>query len=353
MVAARRASAAALCALALAGCGNAIESVTLGPWEAAGQARAPVDTSTFARYAVTDVRPGDGREVTPGDLVRVRVTRAGVEPNGAPRDLPVVTGWLWTGDEGRYEDYPEYFGNAGSRALRAMLVGRRVGGAFDIGLDSLHPERGLLVMPRHGLIQPLSVWRGAQYESEDVAGMTQGRVRITARVEIEEACPGGLYRRTAHLTQWGWALAPGSGRDYPMSRAGELHWGAVYGDCPAPTGPVWMPHGPNRPAGMEGGNLYSPLATMQAKHPPAQHPGDWWEPGTRMPAPPRDLPPWPPRDAAAPAAATTPAGDRTAGAAFAADEGITRPEDCPARSPDFTAGCRAQVARQGGATPPP
>jgi hypothetical protein len=62
-------------------------------------------------------------------------------------------------------------------------------------------------------------------------------------IEILEACPGRLLRRTAELRQWGPVMRFFDSYN-PTSRTGTLGWTALEGDCGEPRGKVRFELGP-------------------------------------------------------------------------------------------------------------
>ncbi|MEP7347447.1 MAG: hypothetical protein ABI877_19410, partial [Gemmatimonadaceae bacterium] len=107
------------------------------------------------------------------------------------------------------------------------------------------------------------------------SGNSGGKPWTSSKIEILNACKGTLYKRTTTVTQWGYLFVPGS--DYPMSRRGELYWGGLKGDCPAPVGTVWFMSCPNHGAAMVGGNAYNSLSSFESEHPAWRFPEDYWD----------------------------------------------------------------------------
>lgn len=90
-----------------------------------------------------------------------------------------------------------------------------------------------------------------------------------------ETCPARLYQRTSIVTQWGYVLLPGTGKDYPMSRRGELYWGGLRVDCPGRTQALWFQSGPGVGMGMRGGNATEIEASFASGHRRLLHQDDW------------------------------------------------------------------------------
>ena len=81
----------------LAGCGNASQHLSMGPWEEVGQAQSPI-AGEQSVFEVTTLVPGDGPVVRPGDLVKAKVTVTTVDNQGRTRDpSPPHVIWVWTG----------------------------------------------------------------------------------------------------------------------------------------------------------------------------------------------------------------------------------------------------------------
>ncbi len=232
-----------LALLVLAGCGNAYESLSIGPWREAGVALPPV-SEPKANLIVTQIAPGTGRIVAPGDLVRIRVapkngrlTSFEVNYLNLPATYDV---WLWTGREPPTANYSEFmsWGSLGSARLRASLIGKALHERLEI---TLHPETQTVVdIPLNGFtVQHFSVLQQSENPWPEVH-LERGK---QVEIEILDACPGRLYRRSATLRQVGYI--PGMfGSNFDTFRTDTLHWSALEGDCGGATNSVRLEIGP-------------------------------------------------------------------------------------------------------------
>jgi hypothetical protein len=262
----RYALAAGLCAVALtSGCDNAVEHLAVEEWREVGAATAP---SSDARYTVTTLAPGGGREVAPGDLVQLRVVTA----NGSERDAVV-----WTGAAA---DVPPVLGADG---LRAALIGRRVGERFTIDVDEAAKEVAWL--PLYGAMSNLD-YQGLSFAYVDdgvrIRARDWPRVDIAtaagepgaAELEVLDACAASLRHRTATLRQWGYVVELSAARLAPR-RAGTLHW--LTFDATCAEGARRLQVGPlyDERRSLPGQGLYGWEGSYVALRPPERFPAEW------------------------------------------------------------------------------
>jgi hypothetical protein len=73
-------------AAVLAGCGNAVEHLSLGEWQEVGLREPPLATS--GSFLVTTTVPGEGTVVSAGDLVKARVVVTTVDMFGRTKYNP-------------------------------------------------------------------------------------------------------------------------------------------------------------------------------------------------------------------------------------------------------------------------
>jgi hypothetical protein len=264
----RFALAAGLCALALtSGCDNAVEHLAVEEWREVGTATAP---RTDARYLITTLAPGGGREVLPGDLVRLRV----VTSNGGEREVVV-----WTGSRTVADALPVL----GADGLRAALVGRRVGERFTIGTAQAAQEVSWL--PMHGAMSTLDFPGLSSAFAEDgvrLRAREWPRVDLSStdsepsdvQIEVLDACAARLLQRTATLRQWGYVVELSAERVAPR-RSGTLHWLKFDAACAEGTrrlqvGPLY-----DQRASSRGQGLYGWEGSYVALRPPERFSEEW------------------------------------------------------------------------------
>jgi len=281
----------------LAGCGNAIDDLKVGDWQAVGSPQSP-EPRLRGSAVLTPITLGTGPAVQPGDLVKLKITvfrratpmvrnknRVWVENTAEPiklSDVPVV--WLWVGREPGKRDYEnlESWGNLGSARVRQALIGRAVGDRFTLeesadaeGFMDI-PLRGFSIMglTSHSIGDQQNQWPSLKIAERAVKVKDRpGKGAAFAEVEILDVCHGRLYQRTAEMTQWG--IVPNWGEmNYNISRKGTLRWSAVEGECPSSRervrfeiGPLYFSQG--RPA------LYNWQGSYQQKRPPTKFPHEY------------------------------------------------------------------------------
>jgi hypothetical protein len=333
----RRATIAA--ALLLAACGNFREHVEIGTWEHIDTQSIPRDT--FPGVRLTVVANGNDREIAEGDLVQMRVVRYAGSGGDAPFVRDTLTLWIWTGWQGRYEEWGEEFGDLGDPSIRRALIGIKIGSELRIDDDTSARFRHTSVVPRYGILPVTSWWRVGGQERTTLAGGYGGDARWWSEATLLQSCPGTLFRRTTVITQWGYVWGPGT--SYPPSRRGELYAGGLLGRCAPPTGTIWLTSGMHYASGMHGGNAYNAFYTMQSVHPASRFPEDWWDPAKGVPAIiPKDVLEPPPTPVASEVEQR--GNSRTEGAERAMNEGFTDPKQCRG-TPEFVAGCTAAIMR--------
>jgi hypothetical protein len=220
------ACAAVACAsLLLQGCGNLYEHLAEGEWQEAGRNESPTPPSR-GDFVVSTLEQGSGATVRAGDLVyaRVRVVRPSVAPH--PGEPVVFNAWLWSGaspsDDLTLPDR-DTWADLGSPALRATLVGKRVGDRYSVVLEEAAETSGQ-VIPLYGLLDSWrSEPRNSLYPSLEID-------RRPAELEILDTCPARLLRRTATLRQWG-PMIRFFDSYYPTRRVGVLGWTALEAEC--------------------------------------------------------------------------------------------------------------------------
>jgi hypothetical protein len=269
--------------LALGGCGNAYEHITVGEWQEVGKAEPPIPVAKGG-LVVTILTEGIGPTASPGDLVKARV-RTITSPNAQ-----IV--WIWTGREpgpGNWQQLAadrELFGDLGLGRTRLAFIGRRLNEQFEIQLEpgAQHgdefPLRGIIddrlarlntavklggrwVAPREWPALPLAG-----------GGMGEG----AAQIEIINICKARLFRRTATLDQRGAVWSTGDA-GYPTVRKGTLGWTAIDAQCPEPDGHVRFQAGPFYAGG--GASDRTRLANWSGSYvrlrPPEKYPEEWAE----------------------------------------------------------------------------
>jgi hypothetical protein len=243
--------------VALAGCGNAYEQLSMGRWREVGEAQLPIAKESGA-FVVTTSVPGEGPVVRAGDLVKARVAVTTVDMFGSTKNNPEPQEvWVWTGREPQVT--PEQFladvysfGTLGSARARIALIGRHLHEQFEIHLQPW-ADTAARNLPLRGIIDdPLSrLAVAAQIKGQLAAPLEWPALSLrsqtggspSARAEILEICSARLYRRTATMTQLGVILASGDVR-YGSWRKGTLGWTAIDAQCPAPDGRVRFQAGP-------------------------------------------------------------------------------------------------------------
>ncbi len=242
-----------LAAAALAGCGNAYEQISVGPWQEVGTRQLPELFTN--QFAVETTQPGTGRTVNAGDLVeaRLQMISSGAREQASLPDTSSRIMWLWVGREPKADtsegrQHAE-FGMLGSPNLRAAFVGRRLHEKFTL---KLWPGQRLRAwVPAHAFLVYLSqqpqiisnsVEFSALWPDINLDGLMQSPGAI-AEVEVLQACEATLSHRTAYLQQWGAIFGWGDFRP-PSVRAGTLGWSKIDARCPPPDGDVTLQVGP-------------------------------------------------------------------------------------------------------------
>jgi hypothetical protein len=354
--------------LLLAGCDNAIVSVTDSGWKPLAMNTAQL--STDPKFPTTPIAQGNGAVIKGGDLVKLRLPSGQVRQDGTAvyRDA-----WYWTGT------LPEAYSHYGATwptELGALLVGRRVGDQFllepqDDGPYSPHVT--LTGMPRPQTNRKgFGVVSAFEESSSDWSLYTLRK----STFEILAACPVELSVRKGEMTQWGYILNM-FGMHYPTSRRGTLYWSAIDADCPAPDGRVRFMIGPIYVSATSGNDqeayrnetLYNFYDAYSSKRPRRSYPdeyqhiviGDKW---IRQEAPNMHTvdvavplvhaspPPGFGRyvEAAPAKSPDEPRNAKVEGYVWAMDNNIETAEECVTGTPEFIAGCRSAVAKKAGQT---
>ncbi|MFL6601274.1 MAG: hypothetical protein ACJ8R9_08065 [Steroidobacteraceae bacterium] len=252
--------------LALGGCGNAYEHISVGEWQEVGQAQPPVPVAKGA-FVITTHVAGNGPMVSPGDLVKARV-RTHIGP---PR---VQTVWVWTGREPtsagweqRVADRDTY-GDLGLGRARIALIGRRLNEHFEINLEpgaeqyvDAFPVRGI-IESRYATLNRAAQIRGRWVAPPEWPALPLGDSAVglsSADIEIINICKARLFRRTATLEQRGIVLTTADA-GYPTERRGTLGWTAIDAQCPGPDGHIHFQAGPFHHSG--GGERSQPSCQL-------------------------------------------------------------------------------------------
>lgn len=352
--------------LLLAGCDNAIVSVTDSGWKPLAMNTAQL--SPDPKFSTTPIAQGSGAVVNGGDLVKLRL------PSGLVRQDGTVVyrdAWYWTGTLS--EAYSHY-GATWPTELGALLVGRRVGEQFLLEPQDDGPYSPHVTLT--GMPPPQTNRKGfgrvvAFEESSYDWGLYTLR---KSTFEILAACPVRLSVRKGEMTQWGYILNM-FGMHYPISRRGTLYWSAIDSDCPAPDGQVRFMIGPIYVSATSGNDqeayrnetLYNFYDAYSSKRPRRSYPdeyqhiviGDKW---IRLEAPNMHTvdvavplvhasPPPGFGRYAEPALAKSPdepRNEKVEGYVWAMDNNIEKAEECNTGTPEFIAGCRSAVAKKAG-----
>jgi hypothetical protein len=231
-----------LALLALAGCGNAYESVSIGDWQEVGSAQIPTtDINPLSGEVVLkSLAAGRGAKIKPGDLVQIRIS-AKEYLQGWPGRSETQVIWLWVGREPPWTSYNDYenWGRPGSARLRRALVGRTVGDVLEARLAP--GAEGLIVLPLRGL----SASGQDRKTGHDAWPEFSFDAKTPVQIEIGKACAAKMYRKTVTIRQFGFDV-PVFGHHSPK-RQGELHWSAVEARCPdeqlvrLEVGPLYQP----------------------------------------------------------------------------------------------------------------
>src|SRR5688572_14794019 len=144
--------------LALAGCGNAYESVSVGDWRQTGSAETPTTDISPLRgeVVVTRLAAGRGEKIKAGDMVQIRIgAKEGRFEGWSTYDRASASQahviWLWVGREPPWISYKDFlnWGHPGSARLRKALIGGEVGDRLEARLAP--GAEGLIVLPLRGL----------------------------------------------------------------------------------------------------------------------------------------------------------------------------------------------------------
>lgn len=240
-------------AFSLSGCGNARQSINVGEWTEVETALPPV--SVGDAYTVETTQSGNGRVVSPGDLVKARLQVVTADPATAAHDV-----WVWVGREPTPDprrqppDTSARYGDMGSARFREALIGRRLHETFFLRGIAYPSGSGDEFVPFFAFqIGEILGGLGATADDEAVAPplawpVVKLRVpndapEIRAHVEILQVCDARLYQRTAIMRQWGIILFEWGGNP-PVARKTELGWSKIEADCPAPEGRLQVQIGP-------------------------------------------------------------------------------------------------------------
>jgi hypothetical protein len=268
--------------LALGGCGNAYEHLSMGDWQEVGRAEPPNLLSNGAFVGTTLVE-GSGPTVEAGDLVKANVR------SYASKQSQII--WVWTGREPGIADSSQVaadmgtFGYLGSDRGRFALIHRRLHEKFEIRLeegavgfaDEL-PLRGI-IGSRFATLQVNAYIDGQLAAPQEWSALplaAEGMRAPDAQIEILNICKAKLLRRTATLHQFGAVFATGDVR-YAVRRHGTLGWTAIEAECPAPDGKMRFQAGPFyfRGATTDGSWLADWGASYQRLRRPKEHPEEW------------------------------------------------------------------------------
>jgi len=263
----------------LAGCNNALQSVSEGPWKPVTPAQAPV-----AGPDGIDIRPlaaGNGAAVKVGDLVRLRYTRTVTWTDGSEhRGNAAQEAWVWTGNVPN--EASGVWGDFGSPTLRLALLERRVGERFVVDMPVNYRE---VKAPRYGIggPQPLRSgeldYMGLRDRAEPLVlagGQFAWSGRSWSEVEILSACPARFSTRTGEMTQRGYLINL-FGIPHDFTRRGTLRWSAIDADCPPPAGTVRFMLGPvyHTEEIAPRDRLYYWQATYESERPKWRHPAEY------------------------------------------------------------------------------
>jgi hypothetical protein len=222
-------SLSVLAVIALAGCGNAYESVSVGDWQEAGTAQPPTRDVVELRgnLIVKELAAGRGNKVKAGDLVHIRISakEGRFVPNDDSAQRQVI--WLWVGRDPELgaSSYYLNWGSPGSARLRKELVGRAVGDRLEARLEPT--AEGLIALPVKGLEVRGSLL-GANIEPWPRFEFDK---KTSVEIEILDACAARMFKRTAAIRQFGFIVGM-FGSASTTARQGELHWSALEAQCP-------------------------------------------------------------------------------------------------------------------------
>ena len=255
--------------------GNALQQISVGPWNEVGKEEAPVSGEPLSSVIET-TQPGTGRSVTPGDLVRVRLQERVV--------------WLWVGHEppvdgGFRIPTAAPFGNMGSPDVRTALIGRMEHEKFTLRLN-VGSQRSVAVPAHVFFTDPLGHDRIVPGDAKAMPSSVPDwpRVLLTAAehsadlvldAEILQVCKAKLFHRTATLRQWGWVVGWGEQR-WKTAREGQLTWSLLDSQCAGPSGNLKIQVGPLHST--DQGNLFNWPASYLDLRPAAQFPEEWSAP---------------------------------------------------------------------------
>ncbi|CAN5491872.1 hypothetical protein BH11PSE11_BH11PSE11_30130 [soil metagenome] len=216
----------------LQGCGNVLDSFTVGEWKQVVDVRLP---AAEASLDVRQVREGTGATVRQNDLVKIRLRELSASlTSPLTYDLWVFSG---NGAEDTFDDSgPDLF--LGSGAVRKELVGRKAGEIFSIKSLANAP-RGLILRLPFKAIR----WPGVQRDFIPPHGATDANKRraslefgtqqkLEAEIEIIETCPSQLFVRSGKVTQYGLDLSILGSVAYDTHRYGNLKWWKFESRCP-------------------------------------------------------------------------------------------------------------------------
>jgi hypothetical protein len=277
--------------VALSGCGNAFEKITIGKWVEVGRSEAPEtpEPADPGRFIIETTQPGNGRAVMPGDLVKARlqVTTSGEQLEPLLRKPQTI--WLWVGSEPPADTRTPrstfaFYGSLGPAAFRKALIGRKLRETFTLR-SAPGAENSSYTLPLRALAADFPDVDGVP-EFVSIAGNrvpspTWPHVLLSlhdsvASVEILQVCEAKLFRRTAVLRQAGiWFLWEGGG--LPVVRKGELGWSMIDARCPSPEGHFRLQAGPFRTGeyGRASELLAWPHSYVELR-PPRMFPEEWF-----------------------------------------------------------------------------
>ena len=240
-----------LCALTLltfAACGRTAGDLSLGEWQAVGT-REPPPADSASAIEITQLAPGTGRIVGPGDLVKVRITPKGqaiAEELSIIESLPPWDVWLWVGREPNDHKTSINFGNAN---LRAALIGRSVQEQLSIQLAETAQKYVHIPLEGGNIVGENYEVKRYIYEPDDRRLRSWPELLITRAgsidLEILNSCPAQLYHREGILTQHGKAIQDlmGDGTS-KWIRTIKLGWSLLKASCPDSEGAVKLEVGP-------------------------------------------------------------------------------------------------------------
>jgi hypothetical protein len=271
-------------AIALGGCGNVAETISVGEWVEAGQPEPPIVEPSH-RFTVETEQAGDGPIVKAGDLVKARLQAIDAGKISADQDV-----WVWVGREpalqpGERRSTSAAFASPGAARFRAALIGRRLHEKFSLR-GTFSPDASDVVPVYALFTSPLTYHRVAEViidgevsSSPDwpaiILSPPRDAPEVVARVEILQVCEARLYRRTAVMRQWGIPFRWATERPRNV-RKGELGWTMIEAQCPPPEGHLRVQAGPFfDPELGSADELYDWANSYVNLRPPSKFPEEW------------------------------------------------------------------------------